>query len=447
MTLKPEKQLFLHILGSYLLSAIFPVVVVFLFSLLHLPRSTIFLSTFIIAVITAFFFTWRMFSEFRTTVGELEYIGKRLDSELPSSQVAPARLKIVVRLFDSLSRTASRLHQNITELKQKEIWLHGILDTMQEGVFILDQQGKIIITNKKLRQLLGSTILTGKFYWEVIREPRLAKMLQQLDFENSPCCAKIELNSKTFLCTATYYPDCAQRIVTFNDITEIVTAEKIKRDFVTNVSHELKTPLTAIKGYVETLEETADKTNAAYLEIVRRHTERLIGLVQNLSNLSYLENPDTELHRNDINLNELATDVLAIFEHAAKNKGLKLSRQLPETPTVVTGDAMLIEQALINLVDNAIKYTETGSVMLTVQSLSERVAISVQDTGIGVPPEHIPRIFERFYVVDRSRSRQTGGTGLGLAIVRHIVELHQGEVKVESTLGKGSKFTIYLPGK
>lgn len=447
MTLKPEKQLFLYILGSYFVSASLPVLVVFLLSFLHLPRGTIFLFALIVLVTTVVFFTWRMFSELRTSIGELEDTCKRLDSGLPPGQVARKRLRIVVQMFDSLIHTANRLNQNITELKQKDAWLDVILDTLQEGVFILDPHGKILIANRQLHQLLGTTAVTGKFYWEVIREPQLAKILQQLDSETSPHSLRIEFNAKTFLCTATYHPNSGQRIVTLNDITEIVTAEKVKREFVTNVSHELKTPLTAIKGYVETMEETADETNAAYLKIIRRHTERLINLVQNLSNLSYLENQYTELHRDDVNLNELATNVLAIFEHPAKNKGLKLLIELPETPAVVTGDLILLEQALINLLDNAIKYTETGSVKLTVRNLTDRVAISVQDTGVGIPQEHIPRIFERFYVVDRSRSRQTGGTGLGLAIVKHIVELHQGEVEVESTPGKGSKFTIYLAVK
>jgi len=356
-------------------------------------------------------------------------------------------LGIVTRLFNVLNQTTNRIDEEIVQLRQKKAWWDAMFDTSQEGLLILDRQNKIVAVNNKFQQFLNGERATGKFYWEVIRTPQLSNLLQQLTSGQTTAFGEIEFNSKTFLCSAVHLSDTGQRVLTFTDITEIVTTEKIKRDFVASVSHELKTPLTAIKGYIETMEETADENNAVYLQIVRRHTERLINLVQDLLNLSALEHPNVKLYWEDVNLKTIANNVLAIFENAAKRKGLKLIQEIPEPPPVIKGDGLRLEQALINLLDNAIKYTEKGTVSLRVKVVDDQVVISIQDTGIGIAAEHIPRIFERFYVVDRSRSRQSGGTGLGLAIVKHIVELHQGKIRVESTPGKGSEFSVVLPMK
>jgi two-component system phosphate regulon sensor histidine kinase PhoR len=447
VNLKPEKQLFLHILGRYLIVAGLPAAVLLILFLLKLPTSTVLVFASIVLIAVSILSAWIMFSRLRTLAVAIEEICVRLGSGHTPVPSPPILLEIVTRLFNVLNQTANRIDEEIVQLRQKKAWWDAIFDTSQEGLLILDRQNKIVAVNNKLQQFLNGERATGKFYWEVIRTPQLSNLLQQLNSEQSTAYGEIEFNSKTFLCSAVHLSDTGQRVLTFSDITEIVTTEKIKREFVASVSHELKTPLTAIKGYIETMEETADENNAVYLQIVRRHTERLINLVQDLLNLSALENPDVKLYWEDVNLKTIANNVLAIFENAAKRKGLKLIQEIPEPPPIIKGDGLRLEQALINLLDNAIKYTEKGTVSLRVKVVDGQVVISIQDTGIGIAAEHIPRIFERFYVVDRSRSRQSGGTGLGLAIVKHIVELHQGKISVESTPGKGSEFSVVLPMK
>lgn len=445
MNIKPEKQLFLYIVSSYLLVAGCPVIILLVLLHLKIPRTTAFLSAIVVLIIFSILIALKVFSRFRTLVLEIETICHRIDSGQLPIQSAPVKLKIASQLLNLLNRTAARINQDITQLREKEEWWNATLTSLQEGLLILDSQGNILIVNNKFQQFLNIERVIGKFYWEVIRAPQLANLVQQLNPETSNLSAEVQINSRTFLCCAIYLPATGQRLLTFNDITELIEAEKMKKEFIASVSHELKTPLTAIKGYIETMEETADEDNAVYMQIVRRHTERLINLVQDLLNLTALENPDAKLFWEDVNLKTLATNVLAIFENSAKKKGLKLTHELPEPPPVIKGDGLRLEQALINLLDNAIKYTEKGTVSLAIKVVNDRVVISIQDTGIGITAEHIPRIFERFYVVDRSRSRQSGGTGLGLAIVKHIVELHQGKVLVESTPGTGSKFSIILP--
>ncbi|RLE05479.1 MAG: PAS domain-containing sensor histidine kinase, partial [Candidatus Aminicenantes bacterium] len=256
---------------------------------------------------------------------------------------------------------------------------------------------------------------------------------------------EIELNKKIFLCSFVFIPSKEELIIVFHDITEFKRLEKIKRDFVVNVSHELRTPLTAIKGYVETLEEEVEGEAKRYLEIIKKHTERLINIVQDLLLLSELEEKGLSEAREDVDLKDMVEDVFKIFKQKAEEKNLKLSL-VSENKPVVRGDPFKLEQMFINLIDNAIKYTEKGEVLVSLKRADKGVVVEVKDTGVGIPAEHLDRIFERFYVVDKSHSRKLGGTGLGLSIVKHIVLLHNGKIDVESKLGKGAKFTIVLPG-
>ncbi|MCD6155495.1 MAG: PAS domain-containing sensor histidine kinase, partial [Candidatus Atribacteria bacterium] len=215
---------------------------------------------------------------------------------------------------------------------------------------------------------------------------------------------------------------------------------------VVNVSHELRTPLTAIKGYVETLEEEIEGDSKRYLDIIKRHTERLINIVADLLLLSELEEKGLTQIKEEVNLEKVVKDVFKIFDQKAKEKGLKLNLICEGNP-VVEGDAFKLEQMFINLIDNAIKYTERGEVLVYLKQTDEEVIVKVKDTGIGIPKEHLDRIFERFYVVDKSRSKKLGGTGLGLSIVKHIVLLHNGKIDVKSSPGEGTEFIITFPSR
>ena len=199
-----------------------------------------------------------------------------------------------------------------------------------------------------------------------------------------------------------------------------------------------------IRDSVETLEEEIKGSSKHYLDIIKKHTERLINIVSDLLLLSELEEKGLTQIKEKMNLEEIAENVCKIFEQKAKEKNLKLSLICEEKP-VIKGDPFKLEQMFINLIDNAIKYTEKGEVSVFLRQTDKEIIVKVKDTGIGIPEEHLNRIFERFYVVDKSRSKKLGGTGLGLSIVKHIVLLHNGKIDVESTPGKGTEFTITFP--
>ena len=234
-------------------------------------------------------------------------------------------------------------------------------------------------------------------------------------------------------------------VVTLHDITEFRALEKTKRDFVVNVSHELKTPLTAIKGFVETMEPRADEENRAYLEIIRRNTDRLIAIVEDLLVLSQLEAPDAKIAGERVDVRAVAENILKMFERRAGEKGISLAFEAPPDLPAIQADPVQLEGLLLNLVDNAVKYTDKGSVTVRLGTRTGRFLIEVEDTGIGIDADHLPHIFERFYVADKSRSKKLGGTGLGLSIVKHIVLAHGGAVSVRSRLGEGTVITVDLP--
>jgi two-component system phosphate regulon sensor histidine kinase PhoR len=238
-------------------------------------------------------------------------------------------------------------------------------------------------------------------------------------------------------------------VAVFHDITERKRIEEVRRDFVANVSHELRTPLAAIRGAAETLLggalENPDFARR-FTEVIDRHSRRLEQLVMDLLSLARLESEEEKSDAADLSVRKLAESSLAAVSELAAERGVTLSSELPEQDWVVRGDRNRMEQALVNLLDNAVKYTEAGgSVVLRVYHDNGTVNLAVADSGIGIPPEALSRIFERFYRVDKGRSRDVGGTGLGLAIVKHAVQTQGGRVDVESFPGRGSTFTIRLP--
>jgi len=235
----------------------------------------------------------------------------------------------------------------------------------------------------------------------------------------------------------------------FQDVTEEKKVEAIKRDFVANVSHELRTPLASIKGYTETLLGGAldDKgILKKFLTIIDRHANRMTALIEDLLTLSKLESHQMPMTFEPLDIKNIISGVIQGFEKQVKDKGIEIVMDIAdgEIPKV-TGDKGRLEQVVVNLVDNAIKYTNDGAVKVVAKKLDNILRVDVEDTGIGIPEKDIPRIFERFYRVDKGRSRELGGTGLGLAIVKHIIQGHNGKIWVESQLGKGTTFSFTIP--
>jgi two-component system phosphate regulon sensor histidine kinase PhoR len=278
-----------------------------------------------------------------------------------------------------------------------------------------------------------------------VRNPRFPELLKKASLEKKKSTEDLTLADRVFMCSVTPLEGGEGTVSIFYDITELKNIEKVKKDLVSNVSHEMRTPLTAIKGYAETLRNEVDTVpGKKYLETIQRNTDRLINIVSDLLLLSNLEE-EAVLELEDIDLGGFLENVIRIFDQKLKDKQLSLVIDVKDNLAPIKADLFKLEQMMLNLLDNAVKYTDCGKITVSMDVDNKRVRIQVRDTGIGIPKDDIPRIFERFYVVDKSRSRRFGGTGLGLSIVKHIVLLHHGTIDVESALGKGTSVTVTLP--
>jgi len=347
-------------------------------------------------------------------------------------------------IADNYNQMIDKVKTLLTEFSLRKEELGAILSSMQPGLLVLNRSNEIAVANESAERIIHANGILGSKYWHVLREPKLFRLIERVQAEKTTAREEVGINDGIFQVSAAYIQSLNETVLVFHDITEIKNLEQIKKEFVLNVSHELRTPLTAIKGYAETIEET-DTENLKYLEIIKRHTDRLINIVEDLLVLSELEEKELISMGDTFHLESVIDQVLKMFEGKLKTKNLKLSLEVQKDLPPVRGDLMKMEQVLINLVDNAIKYTEKGQITISLRMRDGSIELKVKDTGIGIPAEHLPRIFERFYTVDKSHSRRVGGTGLGLSIVKHIVHLHGGSINVESEPGMGSTFTIRYP--
>ncbi len=348
-------------------------------------------------------------------------------------------------LSDRFNFMTERIQSLFDELSRQKDELLSIISSMKEGLLVLDSQGKIVLINDSFVDISGSGATPGRYFWEIIREPELGEIIKKVRGDKKGVYQELNISNRTFLCSAAYIESKKEMVFTFHDITEMKDLEKIKREFVSNVSHELRTPLAVIKGFLETLEGETDEEKARYLEKIQSNTERLIAIVKDISLLSELEEKGALLQLETVKFGELVKNAVKIFEKELEKKGLTLDLNVRDGSTAIFADPFKLEQMIINLVDNAIKYTEKGGIAIGVDSDDHSLLFTVKDTGIGIPTEDIPRIFERFYRVDKSRSRSLGGTGLGLAIVKYIVLLHNGKIRVESKRDQGTTFTVTIP--
>ncbi len=404
----------------------------------------------------------------------IERIAERFAAgELDLRVPTPASAELAA-LAGSLNRMAVQLGERITTITAQRNELDAILASMAEGVFAVDNQGCIVSANPAAAELLGlgPAEAQGRHVEEIIRNVDLQQFVRQTLAGVQPPETDISLPvdgvrppsgneqawgpevSRSFTLHGAGLTDARGRrtgaVIVLNDMTRVRRLEAIRRDFVANVSHELKTPVTSIQGFVEALVEGGVKEPAQverYLSIIARHASRLNSIIDDLLTLSRLEEAG---ERRALSFD--VSPVKPVLEEAIDLSGVKADEKRI-TIELACDDAVearinppLLEQAVINLIDNAVKYSPEGS-RIRIEARQDRtqVSIAVTDEGCGIPPEHLPRIFERFYVVDKSRSRKLGGTGLGLAIVKHIAQAHGGRVAVTSAPGKGSTFTIYLP--
>ena len=349
-------------------------------------------------------------------------------------------------LADSFNSMVTQIRALVAELTHQKGELTSIISSLQEGLLVLDRNDRVLLCNESFRKIISDGSIEGKFFWEVFREPRFDEMIRKVRNSRQNLVEEIDFRKKVYLCGATFLESEGEIAMVLHDITQIRNLERVKTDFVLNVSHELRTPLTAIKGFTETLqEEIGDEQSAHYISIIRRNTDRLINIINDLLSISELEARSVEREFGEVDLRDLVENIIKTFEPRVKKKGLSLKLDAAGDLPVIQADSFRLEQMFINLIDNAVKYSEKGGINILLRPAGQEVSIIVKDTGIGIPQEHLARIFERFYVVDKSRSRKMGGTGLGLSIVKHVVMMHKGTIEVESALGVGSAFTITLP--
>jgi len=348
-------------------------------------------------------------------------------------------------LADSFNVMTDQIKMLFEELSRQKDSLDSIIASVQAGLAVLDKSGKVVRSNSMFEKIARNPRVEGKFYWEVIREASFSDLVKDVMAGKKGLAREVSVNNRIYLCSAGVLDTQKETVVMLHDITEMKNVEKVKKDFVVNVSHELRTPLTAIKGFAETLEEDVDESARHYVAVIKRNADRLIYIIQDLLVLSELEEKGPEMALEEVDLKKVIDHAVRIFKQRLEEKALSLITSIPTDIPMIKGDPFRLEQLFINLIDNAVKYTDKGSITVSVVARDESLDIGIEDTGLGIPSQHLSRIFERFYVVDKSRSKKLGGTGLGLSIVKHIVLLHQGEIHVESVLGMGTKFIITLP--
>ena len=376
------------------------------------------------------------------------------------------RQRVTVKSDDEIGQLGSmfnylteKLDTTLLEISSEKSKLNAIIKHMEDGLVAIDGKGQIIHYNPSFLSMLNlrEKDLTDKSYDKIIddysKDLEYGAILQK-SISNSSENIIFENNKKRILkASPALFRDEAGRIsgaiVVFQDITESQRLEDMRREFVANVSHELKTPITTIKSYSETLLCGAleDKElSKSFVEVIENEADRMSSLVKDLLQLSHMDYEKVVWEMHHLDLREIVTDSVRKLEVHFQNKNQRLNMQISDEAVPIYADRGKIQQVIINLLTNAIKYTpENGNIRISAQVVDKNAIFEVQDSGIGIPKEDIKRIFERFYRVDKGRSRAQGGTGLGLSIAHNIIKQHKGSIKVSSELEKGSIFTVYFP--
>src|SRR5437016_6784604 len=354
----------------------------------------------------------------------------------------------IAQVAMALDRSARRLEENFAALQESRAQLEVLLNSMNDGVIAVSPEMKVLWANHAMAGLVHHPVRMGTPVIELVRHPDFLNALRAALHARRRESAIVPalLDMKAFSVTAEPLPDGGV-VSVLRDISEIERVEKTRRDFIANVSHELRTPLTSIRGYAETLldsEEPVHDNTREFLQIIRRNAERMSRLTEDLLVLARVESGEEKLDLQPHLPKNMLDESAAALQESARAAGVELS--IGEAPKIsVLADAYAIQQVLANLISNALRYAQSGKkIVLGAREQPGHVEFFVQDSGLGIPSEHLPRIFERFYRVDKARSRETGGTGLGLAIVKHIVLNHGGTVRVESSVGHGSTFFFTL---
>jgi two-component system phosphate regulon sensor histidine kinase PhoR len=385
---------------------------------------------------------------------------ERFAREGLSYRLSVSNLEEIGSLAETMNDMAGRLDEQIRAEVRQLNEQEAVFSSMVEGIVVVDEDERVTRLNRSALRFLEveADAALGKSIQEVVRSPRLQEFVTKALAATDPVEADIvlrgEKKDRYLQAHGTLLHDAEGKrigaVIVLNDVTGLQRLEGIRRDFVANVSHELKTPITSIKGFIETLRDGAMRHPGdaeKFLEIIAKQADRMDSIIEDLLLLSRVEQDTREAKvvLDNAPVRGVILEAVQVCEPKARAKGIGISVDCPGG-IVARINAALLEQAIINLIDNAIKYSEPGrAVAVDAEERSGEVIIRVRDEGCGIEPEHLARVFERFYRVDKARSRKLGGTGLGLSIAKHIVQAHDGTITVESTPGAGSVFAIHLP--
>jgi two-component system phosphate regulon sensor histidine kinase PhoR len=372
-----------------------------------------------------------------------------------TSKITLQRNDELANLGGALNRMASDLKSSIGQITRERDQLQAILNSMVEGVLVTDINGFIILFNRSFLSIFKyAENIVGKPTRDILRNIQFQAAIERALKERKDVIESIEIMRPARKFLEAYVTIMGARekpsglVVVFHDVTQLRHLEQVRRDFVANVSHELRTPLTAIKGYAETLLDggVQQVKSEDFLRTIVKHSDRMSKLVEDLLILSRLESIQKEEQPGALDLKQIIPVIANSFKGMEKNNGLQIIIEVPRDLAKVKGLHSEIETVVQNLIDNAIKYGAQGKeVKISAVNLDDEVQVSIADKGMGIPIEEQPRIFERFYRVDKGRSRALGGTGLGLSIVKHIILRHHGRLWVDSSVGKGATFSFTLP--
>ena len=364
------------------------------------------------------------------------------DLSVRAPLTAPGEL---AELGIALGRLSDHLSSRIGALKHEQALLSSLVEALDEGIVTLDARRQVTRINSAGRTILGMTHATPFPADLLPRLPELQGAVDDASKGHSTDPVECRIGARSVSLVARPLPLGNGIVVALFDLTRLKQLEEVRRDFVANVSHELRTPLTVITGFVETLAEddVSPEMRKQFIDTIRMHAHRMQQMVEDLLDLSRLESGRWSPQRTSFALREVASEIASSHEPSARGRGLSLEIDIADHVTI-EADRTAVRQIMANLVDNAIRHTESGSVTMFAERAHEEVRFGVRDTGIGISPVHLGRIFERFYRVDSGRARKRGGTGLGLAIVKHLAEAHGGTVSADSAPGEGTIVTVSI---
>jgi two-component system, OmpR family, phosphate regulon sensor histidine kinase PhoR len=382
-------------------------------------------------------------------IKEMEYTTSRIAQGELHERIPVYANDEIGELSVTFNNMADRLEKSFRDSNEKQTKLEAVLQSMDSGVIAIDRESRVMLINPYAEKIFGiKRDIIGEKLLNNIRDFELEDIIKNKEDNKEITIfwpAKKDLKIRT--ADIINGNERLGTVAVIHDITDIKKLENMRSQFVANVSHELKTPLTSIKGFAETLKYVEDnETREKFLNIINDEAERLSRLISDILSLSKIENTNV-MRSEPINVNDSINQVVLLVKNAADEKKITIRTEELSNP-VIYGDEDQFIQMLINLVDNAVKYSGEGSeVVISTRIEDNSCVLTVSDNGIGIAKEHLERLFERFYRVDKARSREQGGTGLGLAIVKHIVLSFKGTIDVDSEVGRGSKFTVKIPLK